>query len=1126
VLAEDSLAPGSVPAPTLVTMGDPPDRELIEAAITAQEQLRDTLGDDIVDTAIAALRAQLGAAPEISIEHERRLVTVLFMDVVDSTRILGGLDPEEMMTIVDTALQTLADPIRAHGGRVTKFMGDGFLAVFGLRRTRENDAEMAVRAGLDVLESARTIAADVARNHHVSGLEVRIGINTGLVATGGVTEAADTVIGSTVNLASRIESAAPPGGILVSQATYRQIRNRFDTQPAGTIEAKGFPEPVAVHVVTGERSDRSAGAARGIDDINVEMVGRADELDTLSQTLETVTATGNGAAITVIGDAGIGKSRLLFEFESRLPTDLELTRFRARGSLESREVPNSLLRDLVEQCFEIRSDDPVPVVRDKLTSGLGAYLASDAARATKVAIIGHFLGYRMAGDDPVDAIPESPQQLHDLAVVHLVEFFRGAAATNPVLLLLDDLQWADNSSLAVLHEVVEALALLPVLTIALTRPIHEASGGVWQPLPNHLLLRLQPLSTQQSETLIDSILSSVEYCPPELRMRLLEHSSGNPYYLEELVMMCIDDGVIVADGPVWSVYMDRLATLSVPTTLTGVIRARLDGLPTPEHTVLQQASVVGPIFWDDAVATIGGVSGVDVIGSQLHSLQTRQMIDSRPTSAFSNAAEYAFSNALLRDATYEEVLLGTRREYHAIVADWLIAASGDRKHEFVGLIAGHLEKAGRSAEALEYLARAGEAAWSSYAVATAADFYARALALVPTDDLERRYQLLFSREKALALGGDRDDQRRALDDLETIADAMGDPAKQSLVAIERTFLSFYTSDFQAALSSAQGAAQHAATVDDPALQSRVETTLAWAHHYVQETDAARSHGEQGLEIARRAGRTDSEATAQNALGMVALATGELSEGRTRLGRALELARSDGDLDAAMTYLNNLAVVLMMLGDYQAATDHFSEILDRAMEGGDRRTESSAHVNLAWVAAARGDWETARTHAERGIAMKRRQEHLEAEAEGLLWLGHALVGLGELGDAADAYEESAALRHQLGQTALSLGAEAGLTRVALARKDVDDAKPRAEIILDHLDRGESLGGTWEPLRIHLTVFDALTAAGDDRAPHVLQRAYRLLREGAEKIADTDDRRCYLEAIPWHRRIEELAAASGD
>jgi class 3 adenylate cyclase/predicted ATPase len=1112
-------------------MSDPSNRGLIEAAIAAQEQLRRTLGDEVVDVTIRALRAQLGPAEDPTIEHERRLVTVLFMDVVDSTRILQGLDPEEVMVIMDSALQSLAGGIDARGGRVVKFMGDGFLAVFGLRRTRENDAEMAVRAGLEVVRHASTIGADVARAHGIAGFDVRVGINTGLVVIGGATEARDTVMGSAVSLASRIETAAPPGGVLISQSTYRQVRGLFELQAAGTIDAKGFPEPVPVHRVIAALSDRHLESTRGIEDVDVELVGRDEQLGTLLQAFNEVVTSGTARTVTITGDAGIGKSRLLAEFEARLPPDPPRSTFRARGGMEGANVPYSLLRDLVERCFDIRSDDPVAVVGEKLAAGLGTGLAPGPNRAAKVTAIGQLLGYDSpTGDDLAGG--HDPQHLRDRAVSHLVEFFREETTDGPVLLLLDDLQWTDDSSLEVLRDVIEGLTAHPLLTIALTRPTVRESSDALARLPNELHVQLEGLSPSESETLADSILSRIGDCPPQLRGMLLEHAGGNPYYLEELVMMCIDDGIIVVGDPAWSVHIEKLQTLRVPTTLTGVIRARLDSLPGSEHGALQQASVVGRVFWDAVVAQIAGRPSDPAVDRNLHSLQARQMIHARSPSAFSHASEYAFSHTLLRDATYEEVLLDDRRAYHGITADWLIAASGDRQQEYAGLIAGHLEKAGRSAEALAYLTHAAEAAWSSYAISTAADFYSRAIALVPDDDLETRYKLLLGREKTSALQGDREAQRCELDELEQIAHAIGDPARQALVAVERTFLGFYTSDYAAALASARRAAEYAAATDDLALQGRTRTALAWALYYVEDWDAGRAQGEEALVIARElataqsAGAARIEATAQNLLGMIALTTGELSEARMRLSRALEISQVDGDREAASTYLNNLGVVLTMLGHYEAAEGNFSEIMQEAVESGDRSSESAARLNLAWVAAAGGAWELARTHAKRGIDMKRRHEHLEAEAEGLLWLGHALLGLAELDDAQAAYEESIEIRRTLQQTGPALGAEAGLVRVALARDDIGDAMSHAENILSHLDQDEKLEGTWEPLRIHLTAIEALIVAGDERTERVLRRAERVLHAGAEKITDADDRRSYLEAIPWHSRIQELAAGSAE
>ncbi|NIS35328.1 MAG: hypothetical protein GWN07_31895, partial [Actinobacteria bacterium] len=236
-------------------------REQLEQAIAAQEQLRGLLADGVVDAAIAALRSQLALLDDDSpVDRRRRQATVMFVDVVDSTDLLRDRDPEETMAIMDSALQRLAGPVRASGGRVTRFMGDGYLAVFGLPLSHENDAEMAVRAALDVIAEAGRLSADLAESHGLPDLAVRVGINTGLVVTGGSTEAADTIMGSAVNLAARLESAAPPNGLLISQGTYQHVRDRCTAEAHGSIEAKGFPEPVPVYLVTGWEEARRSGA--------------------------------------------------------------------------------------------------------------------------------------------------------------------------------------------------------------------------------------------------------------------------------------------------------------------------------------------------------------------------------------------------------------------------------------------------------------------------------------------------------------------------------------------------------------------------------------------------------------------------------------------------------------------------------------------------------------------------------------------------------------------------------------------------------------------------------------------------------------------------------------------------
>ena len=251
-------------------------------------------------------------------QRKRKLVTLLYMDVVGSTAMTQDLDPEDTMDILDKAILRLAAPIEAHGGHVTRYTGDGFKAIFGDPIAREDDPEQAIRAGLEILDVSNAVAQEIEKEWDIEDFQVRIGIDTGLAAMGGQTEAEDTVKGRVVNLAVRIESAAPPGGLLISHNTYRHVRGVFNVEPQEPITAKGFPEPVPVYLVREIKPRAFRVQTRGVEGVETRMVGRNDELKFLQDALMTAFEEGEGHVVTVSGEAGVGKSRLLYEFQNWL----------------------------------------------------------------------------------------------------------------------------------------------------------------------------------------------------------------------------------------------------------------------------------------------------------------------------------------------------------------------------------------------------------------------------------------------------------------------------------------------------------------------------------------------------------------------------------------------------------------------------------------------------------------------------------------------------------------------------------------------------------------------------------------------------------------------------------------
>jgi class 3 adenylate cyclase len=351
----------------------------LKQAIAEMEAQRPVLGDAAVDASLVPFReklADLEAMAGSPVEEpsdipvrQRKLVTLLYMDVVGSTAMTQHLDPEDTLEIMDNALPHLAAPINGHGGHVTRYTGDGFKAVFGDPVSREDDPEQAIRAGLEILDVSQALAQDVEEEWGIEDFQVRIGIDTGLAALGGRTEAEDTVMGRVVNLAVRIESAAPPGDLLISHNTYRHVRGVFNVEPQEPISAKGFPEPVPVYLVKEIKPRAFRVQTQGVEGIKTRMVGRQAELIYLQDALLTAFEEREGQVITISGEAGVGKSRLLYEFENwieLLPPSQDVRFFQGRGQQESQGVPYSLLRDLFAFRFQILDNDTAAQTRKKI----------------------------------------------------------------------------------------------------------------------------------------------------------------------------------------------------------------------------------------------------------------------------------------------------------------------------------------------------------------------------------------------------------------------------------------------------------------------------------------------------------------------------------------------------------------------------------------------------------------------------------------------------------------------------------------------------------------------------------------------------------------------------------------
>ncbi len=1148
------------------------ERDELEQAIAALEAQRATLGDAVVDASLSALREKLAALEAAARSgRQRKQVTILFMDVAGSTAIVRELDPEDNLAIMDTALRRLAEPVNQHDGRVTRFMGDGFMALFGHPVATEHDPDHAVRAGLAILEEARNYAQEIEARWGVAEFDVRVGIDTGLVIIGGESEAENTVAGATVNLAARLESAAQPGTVLISHNTYQHVRGVFDLQPLQPVQAKGFAEPVPVYQALRAKTRSFRTRRRGVEGIETRLIGRESEIKALQDAYHIVQTEGERQMISVVGEAGLGKSRLLYEFENWV--DLQpatFTLFRGRARQETERQPYSLFRDLFAFRFGLQDDDPADTVRQKFVDGFQETLAGPPSAASlgdpesvemKAHFLGHLLGYDFGASPHIQPLGGDPQQLRDRALVYLVEYFKAAAARTPVLILLEDLHWADDSSLDTLNRLVMATREQAVLLASATRPDLFQRRPHWmEGQPFHLRLDLRPLTYRECRLLSQEVLQKVSDIPDALRDLVVANAEGNPFFIEEMVKMLLEEGVVVKEEPAWQVVPEKLAGVRVPSTLTGVLQARLDRLPDKERSTLQQASVVGRVFWEQAVAHLEGQGGdldPETVAGKLGVLREREMVFRRELSTFTGAQEYIFKHALLRDVTYESVLKSIRRQYHALAAEWLIQQSDERAGGFSGLIANHLELAGRNEQAFAYLRQAGEDASERYAHEEAADFFGRALALVQEKNLESRYELLLAQERAYNFLGKRNIQHKVLEDLESLTARMGNKDHQATVAYRRVTLLTNIGNYEGAVEAAQKTIALAKETNNFEVGSKAyltrgnvlaqqghyqeakthcDTGLAWARRagdlsteglafnnlgliasQLGDFDGARAYFEQAAELAKRAGKPGDESGALNNLGNVASSRREYELAQSYFKRSYKIFQNIGDRRSEAVTLGNVGWVAVVLGRYADAERALQEVLDIQREISYRQSESYTLINLALVSVNSAKPEPARAYAEQALTISRAIGFPTGEAYALTFLAHASLALGDLVGAKAAYHEAVAIHRGLDQEHLAMEPLAGSAQAALESGDELAAVMLVEEILDYLAGGGTLDGTEEPLRVYFICYRVLHAVQDRRAVQILTTAYDLLKEWAAKIEDEATRRSFLENIPWHHMI---------
>jgi class 3 adenylate cyclase/tetratricopeptide (TPR) repeat protein len=869
----------------------------------------------------------LGAAPV----EERKVVTIVFCDLVGSTARAERLDPEDVRAQLSSFHAHVREELERHGGTVEKFIGDAVVAVFGAPLVHEDDSERALRAALAIRDWA--LGEDA--------VDVRIGVNTGeaLVSVGARPEAGEGLVaGDVINTAARLQAAAPVNGILVGEATYRATERPIEYLAHAAVDAKGKQQPVAVW---------EAVSARSLFGVDVDLkpltalVGRTRELDQLLDALTRARADREPQLVTIVGVPGMGKSRLVQELSGAVQAMPELIRWRQGRSLPyGQGVSYWALGEMLKAEAGILESDAAQLAESKLRETVARVCA---ARDTEwlEAMLRPLIG--IAGD-------ASGTDQRGEAFAAWRRLLEGLADERPTILVFEDLHWADDGLLDFVDTLVDWATDVPLLVVATARPELLARRPHWGGgKPNAATLSLVPLSERETAELVHAILQRA-VLPADLQAAVLERSGGNPLYAEEFARMVAQRG---PDG--------ERGELPLPDSLQGLISARLDALTRAEKELLQNAAVVGKVFWPGPLvdATRDGSRELD---DDLRSLERKEFVRRERRSSVEGEVQYAFRHVLVRDVAYAQIPRAIRAERHEHVAAWI--ALRVRGEDAAELLAHHYlsaleysRAAGREVPELGALARgalrsAGRRAVALNSFANAARFFQAALELTPEDDSEWPQLVLEHAEAATYV--DVSNDQLLLRARDALASDVHDAARAEMVLGEYRWL---RGDEAGSDEHFRAAAVLADQMSEGDAQLHVLGNLARFAMLAEENERAVKLGRQALLLAERLDRDDMRAHILNSVGVARMSLGDFA-GLADVEASRELARGVSGPEY-LRACGNLAAVLLVQGQLKRASELHREALHVAREIGYEEPMRWQSTEIASDLMLAGDWAEAR-----------------------------------------------------------------------------------------------------------------------------------------------------------------------
>ena len=905
-----------------------------------------------------------------ALEGERKQVTVLFADMKGSLELLAERDPEDARKVLDPVLERMMDAVHRYEGTVNQVMGDGIMAIFGAPVAHEDHAIRACYAALSLQESIARLAAELRATQGVS-IQVRTGLNSGEVVVrsiGSDLHMDYTAVGQTTHLAARLEQLATPGSIFISGECLRLAEGYVEANPLGPVALKGLATPVEVHelIAAGPvRTRLQAAAARGL----TPFVGRRLEMETLHEALRRA-ATGEGQVLAAVGQAGVGKSRLLREFIHSPHTRGWLV-LESKSISYGRATPYLPLIDFLKGYFKLQERDDARAIREKVTAKI---ILLDQPPQDSIPPVLDLLG----------ALPEEhpfrrlePMQRRSLTARALTDLMVSESRIQPVIMVFEDLHWNDMQTLGLLNAVIPSIRQHAILLLASYRP--DEHDDKWGEQPHYRQVRLEPLAQENLTRLLDILLGQNGGLGP-VKAFLVARTAGNPFFVEESVRTLVETGVLAGARGRYRLVKPFSST-EVPATVHAILSARIDRLGEAQKRLLQEAAVIGK---DVPFALLQAVCGLHEqdLRARLHELQAAEYVYE---SRLFPDLEYTFRHSMTREVAYSSLLREQTRALHEKVATELVRLASGRLEEHVEQIAEHAEKGQAWPEATEYLQRSGEKAFALYANAEAADYFQRALAALEHlprshGTLEQSVDLRFELRNSLIALCELDRIRKCLEAVEPIVAHLGDKDRSARLASFRCNQHFLAAEQRRAIAAGEAGLRLVQAIGERRLQAELLYRIGQSYHLIGDN--------------------------RKALELLNQSVVETLEQRAR--DRFELA-----VIPAVGSRMWLVSILTECGDFKPASAHAERAVELAREALHPLSEVLGWLAVGHVHLRKGEVDEAIRALERGMALTERYSvpmwRLRLESS----LGMARAGRGEFVEGLELAQNALAAAERMG-----------------------------------------------------------------------------------------------------------------